>query len=340
MKQALIWEKLEENKVKCNLCNFRCVIPEGKSGFCKVRINKGGVLYTLLDSYVSSYALDPVEKKPLNHFHPGSLVLSFGTWSCNFKCRGCQNWEISHFFSSEDEIRKRSEIITPNEAVKLTKNYGAQGIAWTYNEPTIWFEYTLEAAKLAKRESLYTIYVTNGSITTEALDLIGPYLDAFRVDIKGFSDEAYKKITPIFNWKKILETTIYAKRKWNMHVEVVTNIIPTINDNVTELKSLAAWIRNELGKKTPWHVTRFFPYLDLSNLPPTSVETLEKVREIGLEQGLEFVYTGNIIGHPYEDTYCPHCKRRVIERHGFEIVENNTHNGKCNFCGEDLNIVE
>jgi pyruvate formate lyase activating enzyme len=340
VEKALMWEKLEDNKVKCNLCNFRCIIPEGKSGFCKVRINNNGTLYTLLDSYVSSYALDPIEKKPLYHFYPGSMVLSFGTWSCNFKCRGCQNWEISHFFTSEDGIKNRSEIITPANAVKMAKDYGAQGIAWTYNEPTIWFEYTLETAKLAKKEGLYTVYVTNGSITTEALDVIGPYLDAFRVDIKAFSDEAYKKITPIFDWKKILETTIYAQRKWNMHIEVVTNVIPTINDNLAELKNLASWIRNELGKKTPWHVTRFFPYLDLSNLPPTPIETLEKIREIGLGEGLEFVYTGNVIGHPYEDTYCPHCKRRVIKRLGFEVVENNTHNGKCNFCGEELNIVE
>jgi pyruvate formate lyase activating enzyme len=335
-----MWDKIEDNKVRCNICNFRCIIQPGKTGMCKVRINSNGILYSLLDSFVSSYAIDPIEKKPLYHFHPGTLALSFGTWGCNFKCRGCQNWEISQFLPSENEISDRSEIIKPEEAVKMAKQYDAKGIAWTYNEPTIWFEYTFETAKLAKKEGLYTVYVTNGSITPETLDIIGPYLDAFRVDIKAFSEEAYKKITPIFDWKKILETTIYAKNKWNMHIEVVTNIIPTINDKLPELKNLASWIRNELGKKTPWHVTRFFPYLDLSSLPPTPIESLEKIREIGLEEGLEFVYTGNTVGHPYEDTYCPHCHRRVIKKHGYDLIENDTHNGRCNFCGEDLNIVE
>ncbi|MGC8721270.1 MAG: AmmeMemoRadiSam system radical SAM enzyme [Caldisericaceae bacterium] len=340
MDEALMYDKLSDNRVQCNLCNFRCIIPEGKSGFCKVRVNKGGVLYTLLDSFASSVAVDPIEKKPLFHFHPGSLVLSFGTWGCNFRCRGCQNYDISRFVPSLDKFESVSKHITPKEAVEMALAYGASGIAWTYNEPTIWFEYTLETAKLAKEKGLYTVYVTNGSITEEALDVIGPFLDAFRVDIKAFSEDSYRKITPIFDWRKILETTAYAKTKWNMHIEVVTNVIPGINDNPAELRGLAKWIRETLGKKTPWHLTRFYPYLDLSNFPPTPVEELEKLHDIGIEEGLNFVYVGNIMGHPYEDTYCPKCKRRVIKRNGFEIVENHTHNGKCDFCGESLEIVE
>lgn len=340
MEEALMWEKLEGKKVKCNLCHFRCVITDGKSGVCKVRINQGGTLYSILNSYVSSHAVDPIEKKPLYHFYPGSLALSFGTWGCNFKCRGCQNYDISHFIPPGAGIDSYSEKVTPEQAVNLAKRYNSRGIAWTYNEPTIWFEYTLESAKLAKKEGLYTVYVTNGSITPDALDVIGPYLEAFRVDIKAFSDDSYRKITSIFDWRKILETTIYAKTKWNMHVEVVTNIIPTINDSESELRALASWIRNNLGKKTPWHVTRFFPYLELSNLNATPIETLERVREIGLEEGLDFVYTGNVLGHPYDDTYCPKCKRRVIKRYGFDLLEKHTSNGRCDYCGEELNIIE
>jgi pyruvate formate lyase activating enzyme len=340
MEEALLYEKLSDNKVQCNLCHFRCVIAEDKAGFCKVRVNRGGVLYTLLDSFASSVALDPIEKKPLFHFYPGSLALSFGTWGCNFRCRGCQNYDISRFVPSEEKFAAVSKHISPKEAVEMALSYGAKGIAWTYNEPTIWFEYTLETAKLAKASGLYTAYVTNGSMTSEGLDLIGPFLDAFRVDVKAFSEESYKKITPIFDWKKILETTAYAKSKWNMHIEIVTNVIPGINDNLTEMRNLAKWIRTSLGKKTPWHLTRFYPYLDLANIPPTPVEELEKIHDIGIEEGLNFVYIGNIMGHPYEDTYCPKCKRRVIRRNGFEIVENHTHNGKCDFCGEDLEIVE
>lgn len=340
MQEALVWEKLENKSVRCNLCHFHCVIPEGKSGNCKVRVNKDGILYNLLNSYVSSWALDPIEKKPLFHFYPGTPVLSFGTWGCNFRCRGCQNYELSRNFPLEDQIKRISELISPEKAIDLALQMGAKGVSWTYNEPTIWFEYTLETAKLAKKNNLYTVYVTNGSITEEALDIIGPYLDAFRVDIKAFSDSSYKKITPIFDFHKILESTVYAKQKWNMHIEVVTNVIPTINDNIEELRMLARWIRDNLGKKTPWHVTRFYPYLELSHIPPTPVEELEKIREIGISEGLDFVYIGNVLGHPYEDTYCPKCKRRVIKRSGFTIMEMHVHEGKCDFCGEDLNITE
>ncbi len=340
MEKALLWTKLPNNKVQCNLCHFHCVIPEGKTGICKVRINKGGELYSILNSFVSSIAVDPVEKKPLYHFHPGTTVLSMGTWSCNFRCKGCQNYELSRTFPTENSIREISREITPVQAVELAKKYGTSGIAWTYNEPTIWFEYTLKTAKLAKQSGLYTVYVTNGSMTREALDLIGPYLDAFSVDVKAFSDKSYREITPIFDWHKILDTIEYAKNKWNIHVEIVTNVVPTINDSEEEMRALAKWIKEKLGKKTPWHITRFFPYLELSHLPPTPIETLEKIHDIGVEEGLEFVYAGNVLGHPYENTYCPKCKRTVIKRIGFQIEKKHTHNGKCDFCGEDLNIVE
>lgn len=340
MEEALLYEMLSNGKVQCNLCHFQCIIPENKTGICKVRINNKGKLYTILDSYVSSVQVDPIEKKPLFHFHPGTSALSLGTWGCNLRCRGCQNYNISRFYPSEKNIKDLSEEISPQKAIELAKSYGAKGIAWTYNEPTIWFEYTLETAKLAKKEGLYTVYVTNGSITKRGLDLIGPYLDAFSVDIKAFSDENYRKITPIFDWHKILDSIVYAKTKWNIHIEVVTNIIPTINDSAEEMQKLAKWIKNNLGKETPWHITRFFPYLELSHIPPTSIKKLEELHDVGIKEGLNFVYAGNILGHPYEDTYCPQCKRRVVSRRGFSITENNVHNGKCDFCGKELNIIE
>ncbi len=340
MEKALLWEKLSDGKVKCNLCHFHCIIPEGKMGICNVRINKNGELKTILDSFVSSVAIDPIEKKPLYHFYPGTKVLSLGTWSCNFRCRGCQNYELSRTNPSENNISQISKKILPEEVARIAKKYGAAGIAWTYNEPTIWFEYTLKSAKIAKKAGLYTVYVTNGSITKEALDLIGPYLDAFSVDIKAFSANSYRKITPIFDWHHILDTILYAKNKWNIHIEIVTNVIPTINDSEKEMRNLAVWIKENLGKKTPWHITRFFPYLELSRLPPTPIESLERIHDIGIEEGLEFVYVGNIAGHTSENTYCPKCKQSVLIREGFHVIENHTHNGKCDFCGEDLNIVE
>lgn len=340
MQEGLLWEKLENKAVRCNVCHFRCVIGEGKIGVCRVRVNRDGVLYNLLDSHVSSWALDPVEKKPLFHFFPGSPVLSFGTWGCNFRCRGCQNYEISRSYLVERQIERVSETISPSQAVKMALEMGAKGISWTYNEPVIWFEYTLETAKLAKASNLYTAYVTNGSMTEDAIDLIGPFLDAYRVDIKAFSNSTYRKITPIFEFEKILDSVIYAKTKWGVHVEIVTNIIPTVNDDIEELRMLARWIRDYLGKSTPWHVTRFYPYLEFSHIPPTPVEELEKIRDAGIAEGLNFVYVGNVLGHPYEDTYCPKCRRRVIKRSGFSIVENNTKDGKCVFCNENLNIKE
>ncbi len=340
MKEATLYKKLKNNSVQCLACHNKCIIPEGKWGICGIRKNIKGKLYLAPFGKAIAVNIDPIEKKPLFHFYPGTSVLSLGTWSCNFRCRGCQNYELSRFHPDEETIAMVSEKVPPEKAVELAKSYGARGIAWTYNEPTIWFEYTLKTAKLAKKAGLYTVYVTNGSITEQALDLIGPYLDAFSVDIKAFSNKSYEKITPIFDWHKILDSIVYAKNKWNIHIEVVTNIVPTINDDPVELRNLARWIRNNLGKKTPWHVTRFFPYLEFSHLPPTPISTLEKAHNIGISEGLEFVYAGNILGHPYEDTYCPHCKRRVIKRRGFEIVEKHTHNGKCDFCGEDLNIIE
>ena len=224
MHQALLFEKLAKSYVKCGICRWRCKIAPESCGVCRMYHNQAGDLFNLNYGLASSVAIDPIEKKPLNHFHPGTRVFSLGSWGCNFHCPGCQNWSISCV--DLDAVEKQSEIILPEEAIRIAKQNGCAGIAWTYNEPTMWFEYTFDSAKLAHQNELYTVYVTNGYMTGEALDMIGPYLDAWRVDVKGFNASYYRKLAKITHWEGILETAERAKNKWHMHVEVVTNITP------------------------------------------------------------------------------------------------------------------
>lgn len=292
LKEALFYEKLEKDKVRCVLCPHNCIIAENAVGFCGVRENRGGKLYSLIYNVVSSVANDPIEKKPLRHFHPGTKVLSVGTYGCNMRCGHCQNWQIAHVNLKQHQVSK--EEITPERLIELCREFGSSGIAWTYNEPSIWFEYAFEGAKLAKKNKLYTIWVTNGYVNIPPLDMIGPYLDVFRVDIKGFTNELYKKLAHVPDFHPILEATVRAKKKWKMHVECVTNIIPTMNDDDKQLKDIASWIARELGDDVPWHITRFFPYLDYKHLPQTPYETLVRAKEIGEKAGLKHIYLGNV----------------------------------------------
>jgi pyruvate formate lyase activating enzyme len=334
LKEALLYDKLPNETVRCNICQRRCRIEPEQSGYCYARVNKGGILYSLIYAKVSSSLISPVEKKPLFHFYPGSLWLSLGTLGCNFRCPGCQNWEIAHarIDSGDSQVKHKS----PEESVSLAKRGDCKGISWTYNEPTIWFEYTLDSAKIAKQNGLLTNYVTNGYITTEALDMIGPYLDAFRVDVKGFSRKLYRRMCHLEDFKGILDSTKRAKHKWGMWVEIVTNVTPGYNDDEAQLKHIASWIRSDLGEFTPWHVTKFVPHLELSHVPATPVSTLEKAREIGLNAGLKYVYLGNVWGHPAENTYCHNCGKLLIKRRGFHISQNQITQGKCCFCQTDI----
>jgi len=284
----------------------------------------------------SSVAIDPIEKKPLFHFFPDSLAFSLGGWGCNFHCQDCQNWEIS-CVEIEGSGRGSREV-QPQEAVELAKRNHCGGIAWTYNEPTMWFEYTLDSAKLAKQNDLYTVYVTNGYMTPEAMDTIGPYLDAWRVDVKGFTDAFYRNLAKISHWRGILEVAKRAKDKWNMHVEVVTNIIPTMNDDDQQLEGIANWIRDELGELTPWHVTRFYPQYRMMNLPPTPVSTLEHAYNIGRKAGLKFVYAGNVPGHKSESTFCYSCGKPIVHRVGYQTEIVGLEDSRCRFCGAELNF--
>jgi pyruvate formate lyase activating enzyme len=323
--------KLSDGRVQCLVCQRRCIIPKGDRGYCLTRENRDGTLYSLVYGLVASLAISPIEKKPMFHFYPGSRWFSIGTLGCNFRCPGCQNWEIAHAKPGTQTSQLRH--IMPDELVSLALENRCLGISWTYNEPTTWFEYTLDGARLAKSKGLLTNYVTNGFITQEALDQIGPVLDSYRVDLKAFSPASYCRIAHVENMSGILAMAERAKHHWHMHVEVVTNVIPGYNDSLQELRKMAHWIASALGADTPWHVTRFAPCLNLSHLSETPLQTLEKARQIGFDAGLEYVYLGNVPLHDGENTYCSRCGKLLIRRGLYEIRINNIENGRCRACG-------
>lgn len=344
-REAILYERLGGDAVRCHVCQWNCRIAEGRFGICRTRLNERGTLYTLLYEEASSINVDPIEKKPLFHFFPTSRVFSLGTWGCNFHCKHCQNWQISYARPSDGgwvargAHQERGQRITPAETVELARRNRCAGIAWTYNEPGIWLEQTVESARLAREEGLYTVYVTNGYLTEAALDVVGPHLDGYRVDIKGFSDAVYRGLAGVPEWKGILRVAERARHHWGMHLEVVTNVVPTLNDDSAQLSAIARWIAGCLGPETPWHVTRFFPHADMSHLPPTSVASLLRAREIGLEAGLSFVYVGNLPGTDAENTLCPGCGELAIRRSGYrtELV-GVAPGGRCRRCGADLNL--
>jgi pyruvate formate lyase activating enzyme len=327
-REAYLYSTLPGNTVQCNTCQRRCVIPEGLHGWCGTRKNEGGRLSSLIYGEVSSLSINPIEKKPVFHFFPGSRWLSLGSVGCNFRCPGCQNWDIAHWRAGPMD----TEYWSPGDAVSRANEAGCLGISWTFNEPALWFEYTLDSAKIAKAQGLYTNYVTNGFLTEEALDRIAPALDVYRVDIKGFSDRTYARIGHIPAFSKILDVTVRAKRK-GLHVEVVTNVIPGYNDDEQELRRLAIWIKADLGQGTPWHVTRFHPHHELSGVPATPIATLERIRDLGKEAGLWYVYLGNVPGHEAENTRCHQCGELLIERYIFDVLQNRIRNEACPACG-------
>ena len=346
--QSLLYERLDGGAVRCHICQWHCRISPGRLGYCKTRRNDDGTLRTLIYGQVSSANVDPIEKKPLYHFHPGSRVFSLGTWGCNFRCIHCQNWSIAYAEANGEgwvvEGRRQAggEMLTAQQAVQMALSTRSAGLAWTYNEPAIWLEYTLDCARLAKERGLYTVYVTNGYLSSEGLDVIGPYLDAYRVDIKGFSDDAYYKLARLPRGKGlqgILAVTERARKKWGMHVEAVTNVIPGLNDGEAELRALAAWLKDHLGPETPWHVTRFFPQARLTDRSPTSLASLQRARQIGLECGLHFVYLGNVADGEGSNTYCPGCGSLAVHRSGYGArLVGLAPGGTCKACGASLNM--
>lgn len=339
LKEALLAEKLGDNKAGCNICQRRCRIHEGGVGYCRTIVNYRGTLYTTIYGVISSAAADPIEKKPVFHYKPGSLCYSVGTLGCNFRCVFCQNWEIAYADAVESGVGACRTGITPQTLVRLAEANGCDGVAWTYNEPGIWLNYTFDCAKLCKEQELYTVYVTNGYATPEHIDLIGPYLDVYRVDIKSMEDKFYQELIKVPSVNGVLDMAIHAKVGWGMHVECVTNIIPGWNDSEENLVKTARWIAENLGEETPWHVTRFFPYGELSNLPPTPPETLAAAVKIGKEHGLKFVYLGNLLTETGENTYCPKCGNLAVQRARYTThITGLNSEGKCSVDNEDLNI--
>jgi len=345
VRQAILYEKLKNKNVRCDVCQRRCVIAPGKTGYCQTRINQEGKLYTSIYGIVSAVNNDPIEKKPVFHYKPGSFALSLGTYGCNFRCLFCQNWEIS--WANGVAEAAHGTHLSAKEAIDLAKRYQSAGIAITYNEPAIWLEYSLDVFQLAKdqkqktKDQLYTCWVTNGYATKEAIDTIAPYLDIYRVDLKSFDDHFYQKLINVPKAATVFETTKYVHDEYpNIHIECITNIIPSWNDSDKTLKEIAKWIKKELGPKTPWHVTRFFPYAKLTNVPPTPPKTLYKAREIGIKVGLKFVYIGNLSVDEEDDTFCPNCHVLCIKRSGYSTqILAVDGKGHCQKCGEDLNII-
>lgn len=332
--EAVLFDRLENNKVQCHVCAHECIIADGRSGFCGVRENRDGTLFTLIYNTVSSEAVDPIEKKPLYHFLPGTLSYSQGTIGCNFRCKHCQNWNISQMSLEQAYTRE----ITPEESVARAVDSGCASMSWTYNEPTIWHEFTCDSARMAHEAGLKTVYVTNGYITEEALRDISPHLDAFRVDIKAFRDEFYRKVCGA-HLQPVLDSAVVA-RELGMHIEVVNLIIPGQNDETLETLALIEWIRDNLGIRTPVHFTRFYPMYKMGDVEPTPVATLENAWQMAKDAGLEYPYVGNVAGHKYENTFCPDCGALLIDRNGYRIVRNViTEDKKCPECGHRIMVI-
>ena len=332
-KEALLYNKKEDSSVECCLCHHRCRINEGKYGFCHVRQNIGGILYSQVYGELITYHADPIEKKPLFHFLPGSRAFSIATTGCNFRCNFCQNWQISQVKEAR-RLEMKPVDMTPGEIVSQAEKYRCQSISYTYTEPTIFFELAYDTARIAKQKGIYNTFVTNGYMTGKALEMIQPYLDAANVDLKFFNDDNYRRICR-GSLPPVLET-IRLMHKLKIWVEVTTLVIPSLNDSPGELRQIAAFIAG-VGKEIPWHISRFHPDYQTVDLPSTPREKLEQAYNIGREAGLRYVYIGNIAGE--ENTYCYQCGRQLISRIGFQIAGNDIKESKCPDCGAVIDGV-
>lgn len=328
MKEAMFYEREEDNRVRCRLCRFNCLISDGGHGICAVRENRGGTLFSLVYGKLCAEHVDPIEKKPFFHVMPGSSSYSIATVGCNFHCRHCQNYTISQH---RPDAPVTGTPRTPLEIVQRALDTRCSSISYTYTEPTIFFEFAYDTARLARKAGLRNLFVTNGYIGKEALATIAPVLDAANIDLKGFSEEFYRDIVHA-KLSEVLDSII-EYRKQGIWIEITTLIIPGLNDSDAELQGLAAFIVTNLGVDTPWHVTGFYPTYKLTDRPPTPIETLRRARDIGRAAGLHYVYEGNVPGEGGENTSCPSCSALLINRYGFAIGTNKIQNGACPDCG-------
>jgi pyruvate formate lyase activating enzyme len=336
IKEAYLYGKLDKNKVQCKNCAHFCVVSPGERGICTIRANIEGRLFALNYGKIIAVNIDPIEKKPLFHFLPGTKSLSVASVGCNFRCLNCQNWDISQDYKKNAEIP--GENFSPADIVKLAKKKNLPSISYTYSEPTMLLEFALDTMKLARKNGIKNVWVSNGFMSKESAKAIIPYLDANNIDIKGFSDEFYEKncgakLQPVLDTAKLM-------KKSGVWVEITTLAIPGLSDSDEMFSGIANFIYKELGPETPWHISAFSSDISwkLKNIQDTPVETLERAYKIGKKEVLKYVYVGNFPGSPYEDTFCPSCRTLVIDRLGYSVSRHDK-NGRCQKCGSDLNLT-
>jgi len=334
--EAYLYEILNDKKVKCNLCNHRCVIKDGRRGICGVRENREGTLETLVYGRIIARHIDPIEKKPLYHLMPGSLSYSIATVGCNFRCLFCQNADIAQM-PSDRKGMIAGDAFSPQDVVAAALKGDCKSIAYTYTEPTVYFEFAFDTAKLAHEKGIQNVFVTNGYMTAEALHMISPYLDAANVDLKAFTEDFYK--TYCGAKLEHVKESLKLMKSLGIFIEVTTLLIPGLNDDRDELEKLAEFLADSLGTETPWHISRFHPTYKLTDRPPTPVETLVMAREIGIKAGLKYVYTGNVPGESGEKTFCYSCGEILIDRWGFYLRKNLVENERCPHCGAQIHGV-
>ena len=329
-KEAMLYDQIADKKVQCKLCAHRCKIKDNNYGICSVRQNRDGKLYTAAYGKVIAANADPIEKKPLYHILPGTSSFSIATMGCNFKCSFCQNWRISQV-TDDKKSNLPGQDLSPEEIVRSARQQGCKSIAYTYTEPTIFFEYAYETAKLAEEEGLYNVFVTNGFMTPEALDKINPYLDGANVDLKSFRDEFYKKMCR-GRLQPVLDAIQYM-HELGIWVEITTLVVPDQNDSEEELNDIAEFIAG-IDQNIPWHISRFHPDYEYTDSRATPMETMERAKKIGKSHGLRHLYLGNVVSDT--NTYCYQCGRKLIERRAFSSNKINIQNGKCPDCGADI----
>jgi pyruvate formate lyase activating enzyme len=326
IREAKFYEKLPYKKTKCKLCPRECVIDDQERGYCGVRENRGGTYFTLVHSRVVTAHIDPIEKKPFFHFMPGAVAFSLATAGCNVNCKMCQNWDISQVRPEQ----LRSTYVPPEKITALARQNSCPVIAYTYSEPVVFLEYVLDCAAAGRAAGVRSAVVSGGYIQADPLKKLCAQVDAIKIDLKAYSEKFYKEVVN-GELKPVLEAllTIHKAGVWN---EIVYLVVPTLNDGDAEFQGLARWVKSELGPDVPLHFSRFHPEYLLKNLPPTPIETLERAKAIADAEGLHYVYIGNVPGHPAESTYCPHCRKKVVDRTGYTIAGIYIHHGKCQFC--------
>lgn len=334
MKKEAQLLKKKDDRVQCLACARGCTLSEGQTGFCGVRGVFNGKLYLVNYGVINALHMDPIEKKPLVHFYPGSKVLSMGTTGCSWACAFCQNYDLSQ--------RRKVEgtYISPEEIIKLAKKYGADGLAYTYNEPSIFAEFAHDVGVMAHRAGLFNVFVSNGYFTDEGVEYFSEFLDGITVDFKGNANKEFLRKYAMVPDPEPIFRTLKALKEKNVHVEITDLVVPKVGDNIDDARKLSRWIAENLGEDTPVHFLRFHPDYRLLWLPETPVKTLEEHYRVAREEGLNYVYLGNVPGHPYENTYCPKCGNVVIKRYGFDVLEYNLDDdNRCKFCGYKLPIM-